>query len=59
MSSGILCVICEGDNHNETSRVCEIGIICKDCYPQYKKTRDALKEYYNEILKRRLGAIKL
>lgn len=54
-----LCIICEEQKHEGSSRACEIGIVCKECYPPYKKIKDALKEYLNKIIKRRIGEIKL
>ena len=40
-------------------RLCEIGIVCEKCYPQYKITRDFLKAYYNDSLQNRLKEIKI
>lgn len=53
------CSLCEEKKPFGTSRLCEIGVVCKECYPLYKKIKDKLKECFNKSLKRQLGEIEL
>lgn len=52
------CEICEQKKYYDSSRTCEIGLVCADCYPKYKKIKDRLEEYLNKSLRKKLGEIK-
>jgi protein-arginine kinase activator protein McsA len=51
------CSICEKkEKESEIGewRECEIGLVCTNCYPTYKKIRDKVKIYYIKSLKKRI-----
>jgi len=55
------CAVCgrklSQKEYETTVRNCEIGLVCKPCYPAYKVTRDKLREYYNKSLQKSLSQV--